>query len=114
MLESWAPASSHTDFKLALVFATGKHCSDLTLMCTDNQHLFLQHQTAIFVPASSGKMDQAGHLPPQIHIDESHSSVNVCPVFYLKAYLYCAEPFRKRSNGSCVPSVFLGKKGSTC
>ena len=29
-------------------------------------------------------MDQLGHLPPQIH-NESHSNVNVCPVFYLKA-----------------------------
>ena len=34
----------------------------------------------ICVPASGGKADQPCHLPPQIHI-ESHSNVNICPVF---------------------------------
>ena len=58
----------------------------LTLLCVDNQHFFLQHHAAIFVPLSGGKTDRLGHLPPQIHI-ESHSNVNLCPVFYLKAYL---------------------------
>ena len=46
LLESWAPASSLTTFKLAwktatlLALVTAKHCSDLTLLCVDNQHLF--------------------------------------------------------------------------
>ena len=61
-----------------LVLITAKHCSDLTLMCIDNQHLFLQPLDC--VPASGGKTDQSGHLLPQIHI-ESHSSVNLCCVF---------------------------------
>ena len=52
-------------------------------------------------------MDQLCHLPPQIQI-ESHSSVNLCPVFYLKAYLWHTEPFRKKPEGSCVTSLFLG------
>ena len=45
--DSWAPASSLTIFKLAektatlLAIVTAKHCSDLTLLCIDNQHLFL-------------------------------------------------------------------------
>ena len=105
LLESWAPASSLTTFKLAwktatlLALVTAKHCSDLTLLCVDNQHLFLQHHAAIFVPLSGGKTDHLGHLPPQIHI-ESHSNVNLCPVFYLKAYLRCTESFRKKSDGS--------------
>ena len=49
LLESWAPASSLTTFKLAwktatlLALVTAKYCSDLTLLCIDNQHLFLQH-----------------------------------------------------------------------
>ena len=86
LLESLAPASSLTTFKLAsktatlLPLVTAKHCSDLTLLCVDNQHLFLQHHAAIFVPLSGGKTDCLGHLPPQIHI-ESHSNVNLCPVF---------------------------------
>ena len=42
LLESWAPASTFTTFKLAwktatlLVLVTAKHCSDLTLLCIDN------------------------------------------------------------------------------
>ena len=85
LLESWALPSSLTTFKLAwkaatlLALVTVKHCSDLTLLCIDNQHLFSQYYAAIFIPISGGKMDQLGHLP-QMHI-ESHSNVNFCPVF---------------------------------
>ena len=63
LLESWALAPSFTNFKLpwktATLFAlvTAKHCSDLTFLCTDNQHIFLQHHAAIFIPTSGGKMD---------------------------------------------------------
>ena len=83
LFESWAPASSLTNFKLAwktatpLALVTVKHCSDLTLFCIDNQHLFLQHHAAIFIPLSGGKIDLLGHPPPQICI-ESHSNVNFC------------------------------------
>ena len=55
-------------------------CSDLPLLCIDNQHLFLQHNAAIFIPMPGGKTDCLGHLCPQICI-ESHSNVNLCPVF---------------------------------
>ena len=82
LLVNWALASL-TTFKLAwktatlLALVTVKHCSDLTLMCIDNQHLFLQHQAAIFIPVSGGKADQLDHLPPQICI-ESTSIINLC------------------------------------
>ena len=82
----WASASSPTTFNLAwrtailLALVTAKCCSDLTLLCIDNQHLFVQHNAAIFIPMSGGKTDHPGHLPPQAHI-ESHSYVNLCPVF---------------------------------
>ena len=56
---------------------------------------------------SGGKTDCLGHLPPQIHT-ESHSNVNLCPVFYLKAYLRHTESFRSKPDGSCVTSLFLG------
>ena len=111
-LESWAPASSLTTFNLAwntatlVTLVTAKHCSDLTLLCIDNQHLFLQRNAAIFIPMSGGKTDHQGHLPFQICI-KSHSNVNLCPVFYLKAYLRCTEPFRKKSDGLCVTSPFF-------
>ena len=87
-LESWAPASSLTTFKLAwktatlLALVTAKGCSDLTLLCVDNQHLFLQCNAAIVVPLSGGKTDFLGHLPPQI-CTESHSNVNLCTVFFI-------------------------------
>ena len=70
LLESWAPASSLTTFKLGWKTATllalviAKHCSDLTLLCVDNQHLFLQCNAAIFVPLSGGKTDCLGPPPP--------------------------------------------------
>ena len=91
LLESWAPASSCTTFKLAwktttlLALVIAKHRSDLTLLCIDNQHLFLQWHAAIFILLSGGKTDRPGHLPPQIHI-ESHTHVKFCIVFYLRAY----------------------------
>ena len=86
LLESWAPASSLTTFKLAwktailLAVVTAKCCSDLTLLCIDNQHLFLQCHAAIFIPLSGGKTDCLGHLPLHICI-ESHTNVNLCPFF---------------------------------
>ena len=113
LLESWAPTSALTTFKLAwktatlLAFVTAKHCSNLTLLCIDNQHLFLQCNAAIFIPMSGGKTDHPGHLPPQICI-ESHSNVILCPVFYLKAYLRHTESFRMKPDRSCVTSLFLG------
>ena len=112
LLESWALASL-TTFKLArktatpLALVTAKHCPDLTLSCIDNQHFFLQDHAAIFIPIFVGKKDQLHHVPPQICI-ESHSIVNCCPDFCLKAYLRCTEPFRKKHDGSCVTSLFWG------
>ena len=102
---------SLTTFKLAwktatlLALVTVKHCSDLTLLCIDNQHLFLQHHAAIFIPLSGGKTDHLGHLPPQIHI-EYHSNVNLCSDFYLKAYLRHTEPFRMKPDRPCVNLYF--------
>ena len=113
VLESWAPMSSLTTFKLAwktatlLALVTAKCCSDLSMLCVDNQHVFLQHNAAIFIPLSGGKTDCSDHLPPQIHI-ESHSNVHLCPVFYLKAYLGHTASFRKKSDGSRVTALFWG------
>ena len=118
MLESLAPASSLTVFKLAwktatlMALVTVKHCSDLTLLCIDNQHLFLQLHAAIFIPLSGGKTDHPGRSPLQICI-ESPTNINLCPVFYSKVYLRCTEPFRKMSDGLHVTSLFWVTVGST-
>ena len=53
-----------------------------------------------------GRTAHPGNLPPQIHI-ESHSNVNLCPVFYLKAYLRCTESLKMKPDGSRVTSLFL-------
>ena len=90
-----------------LAFVTAKCCSDLTLLCIDIQHFCLQQHAAIFIPLSGGKADCLGHLPPQILI-ESHSNVNLCSEFYLKAYLKCTEAFRMKPDGSHVTSLFRG------
>ena len=118
LLECWTPTSSLTTFKLVwkivtlLALVTSKHCSDLTLLCIDNQHLFPQCHAAIFVTFSGGKIDCPGHLPPQIHI-ESHTNVNLSPVYYLKGYMRCTEPFRMKSDRLCVTSLFWVTIGST-
>ena len=46
-------------WKMAILLApTTAKCSDLTLLHIDNQHLFLQHNVAIFIVASCGKIDR--------------------------------------------------------
>ena len=111
LLDSWAPASSITNFKLAWKTATlftlimAKHCSDLTLPHVNNQHPILQCHAVILVPASGGKMGWPGHLLPQICI-ESYSIVNLCPVFLLEGFLCHTNTFRKKSDRSWMPSPF--------
>ena len=88
LIEVWPPASSLTNFKhtwkttILLAFVTAT-CSGLTFLCINNQCLFLQNYSAIFVPVSGGEMDYLGHLQCQTHI-ESYSSISLCPAFYLK------------------------------
>ena len=83
LLDSWALASSCTNFKLA--WKTADHLALFNLLHADDQQLFLQHHTAIFIPASGSKTGLLGHLPPPIGIG-SHSSNNLCLFFfYIKA-----------------------------
>ena len=88
------------DFKLVwktatlLALVTVGCCSDLPLLCFDNQHLFPLCHAPIFVPASGSETDQPCHLSPQIHI-ESLSNLNLCVVFYFKAYLLLYRAFRE-------------------
>ena len=70
----------------AILNVIGKLCSDLTLLCIDNQHLILKYHAVVFTPASCGRMDEQSHLLLHTCV-ESHSSINLCPVHYLKAYL---------------------------
>ena len=113
LLESWAAASSLTAFKLAwktatlFALVTAKHCSDLTLLCIDNQHLFLQCNAAIFIPMSGGKTDHLGYLPIRFVLSLILMLI-FAQFFDLKAYLRCTESFRMKPDGSHVTSLFLG------
>ena len=84
LLESWTPASSLTTFKLAwktatlLAIVTARHCSDLTILCIDNQHLFLQCNAAIFIPMFGGKTDC---LPPRFIL-------SLTPMLILAMFLF--------------------------
>ena len=63
MLEIWGQASFLSTFKLAwktassLALVTAKCFSDLTMLHIDNQHPFLQHNGATFIPVSGQKTD---------------------------------------------------------
>ena len=91
LLESWAPASSLTTFKLAwktatlLGLMTVKHCSDLTLLFIDNQHLFFSVMLLFSFPV--WWQDRLSGSSSRQICTKSHTNVNLCPVFYLKAYL---------------------------
>ena len=71
-------------------------CSDLTLLCIDNQHLFLLNHAAIFVPASGVKRDLLNHLPPQAHF-EDHSNVNLMPCILIEGLFMVYSAFFQRS-----------------
>ena len=109
MLNLYYLSSSLNNFKPAwktsilLALVTAKHCSDLTVLCTDN-HTFFISVILLFFPESGHKTDQLNCLWPEIHI-ESHANVNLCPVLYLKAYLWHSELFSKKSDGSQVSSL---------
>ena len=92
LLESLAQASSLTNFKLTWKIATllllviTKHCSVLPVLPIEIISAFFHCHATSFVSASGGDMDSLGHFPHQISI-ESYFSANLCPVFYVKAYL---------------------------
>ena len=48
-----------------------------------------------------------GYRSSQTNV-ESHSNINLCLMFYLKAYLPHIASVRKTSNGSLVSSLFIG------
>ena len=88
---SQAPSSSLTNLQPAwktaslLTLVTTKHYSNFYLIQINNQLLFLWQNATILVPASCSKTDQLDYIPSHIHT-ESNSSVNLQPMFDLKAY----------------------------
>ena len=109
-LESLALASSCSSFKLVckmatiLALVTANTLFWLSLLCTDNQHLFYSIMLLFLFWHLMKRQIGLGYLPPQIHI-KSHSNVNLCPIFYLKTYLCHIEPFWKKSDRSHAYSL---------
>ena len=110
LLEGRAPTSSLTTFKFAwttttvLSLVTARHCSDLTLLCIDNQHLFLQHHAAIFIPCLVTR--QFVGVIFQLSFVLSLTPMLIFVLFYVKAYLRCTELLRMKPNESCDFSFF--------
>ena len=101
------------EYSYPLSTFTANIVSHLSLLHIDNQHFSSSASCCYLFTASSGKMEKLGHLPPQIHI-ESYYNVNLCPVFYLKAYLCHTKPLMKKLDGSGVSPLFGVTIGSAC
>ena len=101
-----------TSLKLAwktatlLALVTAKHCSHYPGCMLIVSTFFPENHAASFVPAFGSKTNWLGHPLPQICI-ESHSNVNLYPVFHLKAYLQHADLFWKNPNCYQLSSLFL-------
>ena len=86
LLESWSWVSSLTTFKLAwktgtlLALVTLKCCSDLTLLCIDNQHFFFSIMLLFSFPCLVARWIIWVIFLLRF-VFESHSNVNLCPVF---------------------------------
>ena len=83
------------------------------LLYINNQHLSFQCYATIFGPASCSKKVEPDHLPPQICI-ESHSSVTLFPVFYLKANLWCTKSLERCWMDLMCPLCLLVITGIMC
>ena len=62
---------------------------------------------AVFIPASSGKTNQPGHLLLRFALSLIPMLI-IALFFYLKAYLRQTEPFRKKPDRLHVTFLFLG------
>ena len=67
----------------------------------------------LFFPVSGSKMDQPCHFPPQICI-QSHSSVNLCPVFICRLIYAILRLLERSQMDPGFPHCFLVPTVSTC
>ena len=73
---------------------------------------FFSIHAAIFCSLVWWQDRSSGSIFPLRFILSLTPSVNLCPVFYLKAYLRHTESFRKKSDGSRVTFLFWVTIGS--
>ena len=113
LLESWALASSLPTFKLAwktatlLALLTAKQCSDLTLLCVGNQHLFFSIMLQLSFPyLLARRINQVIILLRFTWVSFLCYSLP-CFLFEGLFELRHTEPFRKKPDGSHVTSLFL-------
>ena len=81
------------------------------ILKVENEHFFFSIMWLFYIVFVSGsKNDLPTLLPPQSHT-ESHYSVNLCPMLYLKTYLRGIEPFMKKSDGPWECCFFITNNG---
>ena len=99
LLESWAPASSLTTFKLPWKTAT--------LLALITSTFFFSIMLPFLFPCLMAR--QVIQVTFSLRFVLSLTPMlNLCPVCYLKAYLRCTESFMMKPDGSHVTSLFLG------
>ena len=99
-LRNWSPASS-LDLKtltfkclMLLALVTGKRASSLSLLSVKQGYLQVGESTVVFQPLGLEKTTRPGHMGGPIMIEAYNEAPEVCPVFYVKAYLKRTEKIR--------------------
>ena len=99
-LRNWSPASSldlkSLTFKCLMLLAlvTGKRASSLSLLSVKQGYLQVGESTVVFQPLGLEKTTRPGHTGGPIMIEAYNEAPEVCPVFYVKAYLKRTEKIR--------------------
>ena len=108
-LRSWSPASS-LDLKtltfkclMLLALVTGRRASSLSLLSVKHGYLQVGESTVVFQPMGLEKTTRPGHTGGPILIETYNVAPEICPVFYVKAYLKRTELIR--SGGSFFITV---------
>ena len=92
-LATWAPASS-LDLKtltfkclMLLALVTGKRASSLSMLSCKSGYMQIGESTVVLQPLGLEKNTRPGHTGGPIVIEAYNRSPEICPVFYVKAYL---------------------------
>lgn len=92
-LASWSPVSS-LDLKtltykcvMLLALVTGRRASSLNILTCRSGYLQIGESTVVFQPLGLEKTTRPGHIGGPIVIESYNKSPEICPVFYMKAYL---------------------------
>ena len=101
MLSSWSPAKS-LSFKLLtykcvmlLALVTGKRASSISQLSLKQGYLEIGESTVVLQPLGLEKTTRPGHTAAPIVIEAYNQAPEICPVYYLKAYIIRSKELRK-------------------